>query len=50
MSLSNRAASIERRLGNDDSLSEIDVVLLTEAFDAWCVASHPSNFVEAIAA
>jgi signal transduction histidine kinase/DNA-binding response OmpR family regulator len=50
MSLSNRAASIERRLKNDDALSEIDVVLLTEAFDAWCVASHPSNFVEAIAA
>jgi signal transduction histidine kinase/CheY-like chemotaxis protein/HPt (histidine-containing phosphotransfer) domain-containing protein len=50
MSLSNRAASIERRLKNDLTVNEIDTVPLTEAFDAWCLVTHPATLVEAIAA
>ena len=52
VSLSLRAAAIEARLTHDDNLEleEIDIVSLTEGFDAWCAAVRAASPTQAIAA
>jgi hypothetical protein len=50
MSLSQRAAVVEARLKDDDTLAEGDVARLTEAFEAWCAAVHALNIDVAVAA
>ncbi len=48
--LRGRAAAMEQRLKDDDSRTEIDIVPLTEAFEAWCAAVRQAGIIEAIAA
>lgn len=50
VALSRRAESIEQRLKADDTLVEIDIAPLSEAFDAWRTAVDGSHAAEAIAA
>jgi len=50
VSLSHRAASVEARMRGDDSLNEIDIAPLAEAFEAWCAAAQVARPNDAVAA
>jgi len=49
MPLSRCAAEIERRLGRDDTLSDADVMRLTEAFEAWRAAVLRTRVAKTVA-
>jgi len=50
LSLSRQAAAIEMRLVRDGTRHDVDVALLTEAFEAWRAAVHALGTAESLAA